>query len=131
MERHKEKVSLWRSFSFLEYIMELSLASILIAAVAIIVAIYTFVRHGQGISIEGVADVAGGLTELQDAVAEARELVLAAEQLYRTGRLPKDKRFTWVYNRLKANLPNLPEDTLATSVEAAVAWLKLLNGRTE
>lgn len=131
MERHKEKVSLWRSFSFLEIDMELNAASILIAVIAICLAIYTLVRQGQSISIEGVADVAGQLTELQDAVAEARELVLAAEQLYQTGRLPKDRRFTWVYNRLKATLPELSEDTLATSVEAAVAGLKLLNGRTE
>ena len=131
MERHKETFSLWRSFSFLEIDMELNLASILVAVIAFIIAIYTFIRQGQTISIEGVADVAGALTDLQDAVAEARELVLAAEQLYQTGRLPKDKRFTWVYNRLKANLPDLSEDTLATAVEAAVAWLKLLNGRTE
>jgi len=111
--------------------MELNLVSILVAIIAIVVAIYTFIRQGQSISIEGVADVAGQLTELQDAVAEARELVLAAEQLYQTGRLPKDKRFTWVHNRLKATLPELSEDTLATAIEAAVAGIKLLNGRTE
>ena len=110
--------------------MDVNTASILIAVIAIVVAIFTLVRQGQSIGIEGVADVAGQLTELQDAVAEARELVLAAEQLYQTGRIPKDKRFNWVYNRLKTALPGLSEDTLATAVEAAVAWLKLQNGRT-
>lgn len=111
--------------------MEPNAASILIAVIALCLAIYTLIRQGQSISIEGVADVAGGLTELQDAVAEARELVLAAEQLYQTGRLPKDKRFAWVYNRLKATLPELSEDALSTAIEAAVAGIKLLNGRTE
>jgi hypothetical protein len=100
------------------------LTVIVLAIVAIVMGIMAY-RAGQPLSIEGVT---GTFTGIQDAVGEAREWVLAAEQLYSTGRLTKDQRFAWVLGRLRESFPDLDDDTLAGSIEASVRWAKLLGG---
>jgi hypothetical protein len=59
----------------------------------------------------------------------ALELVAGAEQLWLTGRLPKDGRFRMVYNQLAEIYPDLNEDQLTTTIEAAVYWLKMASGQ--
>lgn len=60
----------------------------------------------------------------------ARQAVSAAEQLWRTGQIPenasgeKDARFEWALERLQTLFPDLDEDTLEMTIEAAVFWLK-------
>lgn len=59
----------------------------------------------------------------------AREAVAAAEQLWRTGQIPeadgvKDPRFVWAAERLEALFPQLSDEALEMTIEAAVFWLK-------
>lgn len=63
----------------------------------------------------------------------ARELVMAAEQLWIKGDLPADERFTWVRDQLRVKFPNLPEEDIVAAIEAAVYWLKQMTryGKTD
>ena len=71
----------------------------------------------------------GGLTDIERAAGAAKKYVLAAEQLWQTGRMDKDNRLYFVVSKLKAVFPDIAEETLEDSVEAAVAWMKLGEGR--
>lgn len=64
------------------------------------------------------------LAQIQEMSAQASGLVAAAEQLWLTGKLPKDDRFRYVADRLAIAYPDLDEDQLRTTIEAAVYWLK-------
>lgn len=64
------------------------------------------------------------LAQIQEMSAHASNLVAAAEQLWSTGKLPKDDRFKYVADRLKITYPDIDEDQLRTTIEAAVYWLK-------
>lgn len=101
--------------------MEFDSGTILVVALALVAAVLFVARSG--------GRVADKLTDFQRAVGEARELVLAAEQLWQTGRLEKDDRFNWTMGRLTESFPNLDEETLVGSIEAAVGWMKILRGR--
>jgi len=58
------------------------------------------------------------------AATVARELVMAAKQLWIKGDLPKDERFNWVYAQLQAKFPDMSSDDIVATIEAAVFWLK-------
>lgn len=77
-------------------------------------------RDGTG---KSAADAA---TQMTAAAAVAFNLVSAAEQLWTTGRLPKDGRLEWVMAQLAALFPRLDETQLRATVEAAVYWLKMM-----
>lgn len=62
---------------------------------------------------------------LLEASEAARVMVMAAEQLWRTGRLPADKRFDWVANQLRDQY-NLDPQQVAALIEAGVYWVKHL-----
>jgi hypothetical protein len=66
-------------------------------------------------------------------IVEAAELadvlVSAAEQLWRDGRLPADKRFEYVMNQLQVHFPAINTDHLEATIESAVYWLKVSGDR--
>lgn len=60
-----------------------------------------------------------------DAAETAEVLVSAAEQLWLSGKLPKEGRFPYVLNRLVAEFPAINQQQLEATIEAAVYWLKV------
>lgn len=60
-----------------------------------------------------------------DAAEMADVLVSAAEQLWLTGRMPKEERFGWVMEQLRMQFPAVDIDQLEATVESAVYWLKI------
>lgn len=88
--------------------------------------VFWLLRRRQGESGGASLDV---LTQVQEAAGIARDLVAAAEQLWRTGRLERDARFHWVLDQLEELYPGLDPDLLAATVESAVFWLKLAQER--
>lgn len=62
---------------------------------------------------------------IRDASAVAQTAVAAAQQLWQTGKLPKDRRFDYALGLLQKEFPNLDPVQLRASVEAGVYWLKL------
>jgi hypothetical protein len=103
-----------------------SIATIIVAVVAIAVAVFSAIRSNQTITVETVTDM---LSDIEIAAGAAKEWVLAAEQLWLTGQLEKDARFHFVLHQLKAIYPDIDDNTLEGSIEAAVAWLHMLRGR--
>jgi hypothetical protein len=67
---------------------------------------------------------ADALAQVQEATEITRQLVAAAEQLWTTGRLPRDDRFDWVTTKLAARYPDMDSEQAAATIEAAVYWLK-------
>lgn len=97
----------------------LALAAVALAGVA-------FWRTGNAPSVdEALSEVMGQLSGMERAVKTAQAYVLAAEQLWQSGKLAKESRFTWVLERLEAAFPAVDEEVLTDSIEAAVAWMKL------
>ena len=70
-----------------------------------------------------------GLSDIERAAGAAKEYVLAAEQLWKTGRLDKENRLYFAVERLAKLFPEIPAETLEDSVEAAVAWMKMSEGK--
>lgn len=71
----------------------------------------------------------GSVDEAQAALAQAADLarvaVAAAEQLYRTGKLPdNDAKLDYALGLLEAQFPALESEQLVATIEAAVYWLK-------
>jgi hypothetical protein len=62
--------------------------------------------------------------QLSEVVEAARAYVMAAEQLWRTGKLPKEQRFEYAARQLIAQF-NLDVEQVTALVESAVYWLKL------
>ena len=62
--------------------------------------------------------------QVQEATEVTRQLVAAAEQLWTTGRLPRDERFNWVVKNLATQYPDMNSEQAAVTIEAAVYWLK-------
>lgn len=62
---------------------------------------------------------------LLEASETARVMVMAAEQLWRTGKLPADQRFDWVANHLRQQY-NLEPTQITALIEAGVYWAKHL-----
>ena len=78
-------------------------------------------------SVAAVLDATeGGLTDIEKAAGAAKEYVLAAEQLWATGRLDKENRLYFVVGKLQHLFPDMSEETIDDSIEAAVAWMKTL-----
>lgn len=100
---------------------------LLVAGLAIVVSLYAMLRGGKEFG-EGVSRT---ISDIELAAAAAREWVLAAQQLYETGKLDREQRFEWVLFRLQATFPELTEDTLAGGIEAAVQWMKVLSGHAK
>ncbi len=101
--------------------------------VMLIVAAAAAVMAGVGLYIARKPATVGGVLEsTSDAISDieiaagaAKEYVLAAEQLWKTGRIEKGDRLDWVLDRLSEAFPSIPEKTLRDSVEAGVMWLKM------
>lgn len=94
------------------------LAAVAFGVVAVLVLAWLIVRNPPR-----SADQAQAL--LLDASETARVMVMAAEQLWRTGRLPADERFNWVANQLRQQY-NLEPAQVAALIEAGVYWAKHL-----
>lgn len=96
-----------------------------VAATALSVVGIIFLRK-EPVSVAGVLEsTSDALTDIETAAGAAREYVLAAEQLWKTGRLSADSRLSFVIGRLHQAFPSMSSETLEDSVEAAVAWMKL------
>lgn len=72
--------------------------------------------------LESVVD---GAEAVLTASTIASQYVAAAEQLWLTGKLPRESRFDWVYERLTAACPGVDRGQLIALIEGAVYWLKL------
>jgi len=55
----------------------------------------------------------------------ARTAVAAAEQLWRSGRMPADDRIDYAMSVLQSQLPGVDVAQLQASIEAAVYWLRV------
>lgn len=71
------------------------------------------------------------LAEMEVAIVLARELVVAAEQLWETGQIEKVERFDYVMSKLMMIFPNLDVETLEALLEAAVKWSKIIAPKVE
>ena len=69
-------------------------------------------------------NVAGAIKTLQDVSTVAETAFSAAEQFWRTGRLPRDERFNYALGLLEREFPSMQRDHLVAALEAAVFWLK-------
>lgn len=68
-----------------------------------------------------VGEAQAQLTEVTEA---ARTYVMAAEQLWRTGKLPKDQRFDYAAQQLEQQF-HLDAEQVRALIEAGVYWVKL------
>lgn len=93
-------------------------AAVAFGVVAVLVLAWLIVRNPPR-----SADQAQAL--LLDASETARVMVMAAEQLWRTGKLPADQRFDWVANHLRQQY-NLEPAQITALIEAGVYWAKHL-----
>lgn len=97
-----------------------------LALVSVALAGFAFWRTGRTPNVdEALAEVMGQLSGMERAVKTAQAYVLAAEQLWQSGKLNKESRFAYVLERLEAAFPGVDEEILTDSIEAAVAWMKL------
>ena len=67
---------------------------------------------------------------LAQAAEMARTLVMAAEQLHQTGRLPADGRFAWVKAQLEQSF-NVDAEQAVALIEAGVYWAKQIAARRD
>jgi hypothetical protein len=70
------------------------------------------------------ANVAEAVASLQQVAEVAETAVSAAEQLWRTGKLPSDQRFGYAMTLLEAEFPAMRKEHLIAALEASVFWLK-------
>lgn len=82
--------------------------------------------RGETITIEGITDA---ITVAGDIWEEAQEWVTAAEQLWESGKLPKDGRFDYVLSHLKERYPDVDTEMVRAAIEAGVWNLKRLQWR--
>lgn len=92
----------------------LGLASVVLTAILLIV---VWLRTRP-------TSVGEAIASLQEVSQVAETAVAAAEQLWRTGKLPADKRFDYAMSLLEAEFPALQGEHLKAALEAAVFWLK-------
>lgn len=105
---------------------EMLILGLVVAVAAAVMAGLAFWRAGTAPGVTSLLEaMEEGLTDIETAAGAAREYVLAAEQLWETGRLDKDNRLIWVLERLQGAFPSIADETLIDSIEAAVAWMKL------
>jgi hypothetical protein len=105
------------------------IVTLVLALAAVVLAGVAFWRSGRTPKVpDALEAVSAQLTDIEKATKSAREYVLAAEQLWKTGRLAKESRFSWVLQKLRTALPGISEEVLTDSIESGVAWLKLALG---
>lgn len=75
------------------------------------------------------ATVAEATAGIQEASETAKTLVMAAQQLWQTGVLPKDARLDYVLGQLQAEYDWLEPEQARATAEAAVFWMKNLAPR--
>lgn len=71
------------------------------------------------------ANVGEAMAQIQEVTEFAQAAVMAAEQLWRTGALPKDGRLDYVLDLVQKQF-GVDKDTARMSAEAAVYWLKFV-----
>lgn len=71
------------------------------------------------------ASTEAAAASIVEAADVAQTAVAAAEQLWRTGKLPKSERFDYALGLLQKEFPGLDPIQLRASVEAGVYWLKM------
>lgn len=100
---------------------------LIVAAAALIMAGVGLYSVRRPLSVPGVLGATGdALSDIETAAGAAREYVLAAEQMWVSGRIDKESRLNYVLDRLVTAFPGIPKITLIDSIEAAVAWMKLM-----
>ncbi len=97
----------------------LALASVVLTAVLLVV---VWMRTRP-------TTIDAAIGSIQSVSEVARTTVAAAEQLWLTGKLPQDQRFTYALDLLQKEFPDLDTKQLTASVEAGVYWLKHLAGK--
>jgi len=90
-------------------------------AVALLVAVVALFLKVKPTTLSG---------SLDDLWVDAKDYVKLAESLWDNGKLPGDDaskaKFNFVFEALKQRFPDLDENTLINTLEAAVKWVKLL-----
>lgn len=74
---------------------------------------------------ETIESVVDGAEAVVNAATIASQYVGAAEQLWLTGKLPRESRFDWVYERMLVACPGVDRGQLIALIEGAVYWLKV------
>ena len=107
--------------------MEVHEVAMLIGTVAVALGFLFMLWRSRG----SPEDVLAGIEDVQVAIVVAQEMVLAAEQLWETGQLPKNERFDYVLEKMEMIFPTLDIDTLEALIEAAVKWAKIIAPKAE
>lgn len=103
---------------------------LVVSAAALVMAGVGIYAVGKPTNVTGVLEATNtALTDIERTAGAAKEYVLAAEQLWKTGRLEKGNRLYFAVERLVKLFPEIPAETLEDSVEAAVAWMKMSEGK--
>lgn len=103
---------------------------LVIGAAALVMAGVGIYTVGKPTNVTGVLEATtAALSDIERVSGAAREYVLAAEQLWQTGRLEKSNRLYFAVSKLALLFPDMPQSTLEESVEAAVAWVKMAEGK--
>ena len=107
--------------------MEIHEVVMLVGIIGVAIGFLFMVWRSRG----GMPDVNEGIEDVQVAIIVAQEMVLAAEQLWETGQIPKNERFDYVLEKMEMIFPNLDIDTLEPLIEAAVKWAKVVAPKVE
>lgn len=110
--------------------MDATTITVVVSLVAVVIAGYSIYKtHQKGEPITG--ELLQG--ELKVAVSQAQELVTVAEtavknaeQLYRSGEITKDERYSEAVEYIRQWFPGLDEDVLKANLEAAVLVVNTL-----
>lgn len=102
---------------------------ILLIVVGIVAMLLAYLLGGKRITLPDmpsqIVTVSDAGDMLLTAVTVAQQLVGAAEQLWLTGKLPKESRYNWVYDKMAETFPELNAGQLIALIEGAVFWLKV------
>lgn len=107
--------------------MEVHEVTMLIGIVAVVLGFLVMLWRSRG----SPEDVLTGIEDIETAIVVAQEMVLAAEQLWETGELPKNERFDYVLEKMEMIFPGLDIDTLEPLIEAAVKYAKVIAPKVE
>ena len=107
--------------------MEVHEVTMLIGIVAVALGFLVMLWRSRG----SPEDVLTGIEDIETAIVVAQEMVLAAEQLWETGELPKNERFDYVLEKMEMIFPGLDIDTLEPLIEAAVKYAKVIAPKVE
>lgn len=77
-----------------------------------------------GSASELLTGVQTAATDLEAVIAVATQLVAAAEQLWKTGKIGEEERFKFVFDQLTALFPDMDRTTLTAMLEGAVFLIK-------